>query len=223
FFFFQAEDGIRDFHVTGVQTCALPIFTKTASEPMPSWPFELSPQHTSTPSVRTAQVCRAPAETCVACRPPTTGATPADRTVVPWPSWPWVPAPHPRPALSSAIAQACGQPAPTEAKCSCVRASVGFTSHASPVGRERAGVTVARRDLLEELGRVDQRGHVAVLRRPAVAELATLACAPAEGLSLRRDRARVLDAGIQRDVVAECATRAERIVAGGKRQQCQQG
>src|SRR5690606_40148951 len=23
--FFQAEDGIRDFHVTGVQTCALPI------------------------------------------------------------------------------------------------------------------------------------------------------------------------------------------------------
>src|SRR5690606_9258537 len=25
FFFFKAEDGIRDFHVTGVQTCALPI------------------------------------------------------------------------------------------------------------------------------------------------------------------------------------------------------
>src|SRR5439155_5926105 len=25
-FFFQAEDGIRDGHVTGVQTCALPIF-----------------------------------------------------------------------------------------------------------------------------------------------------------------------------------------------------
>src|SRR5690606_21923002 len=24
--FFQAEDGIRDFHVTGVQTCALPIY-----------------------------------------------------------------------------------------------------------------------------------------------------------------------------------------------------
>src|SRR5690606_41193381 len=24
-FFFQADDGIRDFHVTGVQTCALPI------------------------------------------------------------------------------------------------------------------------------------------------------------------------------------------------------
>src|SRR5690606_40255320 len=26
FFFYQAEDGIRDFHVTGVQTCALPIW-----------------------------------------------------------------------------------------------------------------------------------------------------------------------------------------------------
>src|SRR5690606_40874617 len=27
-FFFQAEDGIRDFHVTGVQTCALPIWNR---------------------------------------------------------------------------------------------------------------------------------------------------------------------------------------------------
>src|SRR5256885_5000835 len=26
FFFFQAEDGIRDYKVTGVQTCALPIW-----------------------------------------------------------------------------------------------------------------------------------------------------------------------------------------------------
>src|SRR5690349_1417398 len=28
FFFFQAEDGIRDLYVTGVQTCALPIFQR---------------------------------------------------------------------------------------------------------------------------------------------------------------------------------------------------
>src|SRR5206468_6813686 len=28
FFFFQAEDGIRDLIVTGVQTCALPIYTE---------------------------------------------------------------------------------------------------------------------------------------------------------------------------------------------------
>src|SRR5690606_40551814 len=31
-FFFQAEDGIRDFHVTGVQTCALPICMNWAVE-----------------------------------------------------------------------------------------------------------------------------------------------------------------------------------------------
>src|SRR5690606_39284542 len=44
FFFFQAEDGIRDFHVTGVQTCALPIsscvlplmFTRAGSTPSSS-------------------------------------------------------------------------------------------------------------------------------------------------------------------------------------------
>src|SRR6266508_2760142 len=30
FFFFQAEDGIRDGHVTGVQTCALPILTESS-------------------------------------------------------------------------------------------------------------------------------------------------------------------------------------------------
>src|SRR2546421_5310507 len=29
FFFFQAEDGIRDLIVTGVQTCALPIFASS--------------------------------------------------------------------------------------------------------------------------------------------------------------------------------------------------
>src|SRR6266540_343723 len=29
FFFFQAEDGIRDRDVTGVQTCALPIWPST--------------------------------------------------------------------------------------------------------------------------------------------------------------------------------------------------
>src|SRR5215467_12859137 len=28
FFFFQAEDGIRDYKVTGVQTCALPIYDR---------------------------------------------------------------------------------------------------------------------------------------------------------------------------------------------------
>src|SRR2546430_4325065 len=31
FFFFQAEDGIRDLTVTGVQTCALPISAQVAA------------------------------------------------------------------------------------------------------------------------------------------------------------------------------------------------
>src|SRR5690606_28267840 len=35
FFFFQAEDGIRDFHVTGVQTCALPIWLQRGVLPRP--------------------------------------------------------------------------------------------------------------------------------------------------------------------------------------------
>src|SRR5438093_10151264 len=33
FFFFQAEDGIRDWSVTGVQTCALPISSGARSAP----------------------------------------------------------------------------------------------------------------------------------------------------------------------------------------------
>src|SRR5437763_17162424 len=32
FFFFQAEDGIRDTSVTGVQTCALPIFNEPSAQ-----------------------------------------------------------------------------------------------------------------------------------------------------------------------------------------------
>src|SRR5690625_7933453 len=31
-FFFQAEDGIRDGHVTGVQTCALPIYDHRSAD-----------------------------------------------------------------------------------------------------------------------------------------------------------------------------------------------
>src|SRR6266576_6356787 len=33
FFFFQAKDGIRDLYVTGVQTCALPIFPVAVMTP----------------------------------------------------------------------------------------------------------------------------------------------------------------------------------------------
>src|SRR2546427_10642402 len=39
-FFFQAEDGIRDLTVTGVQTCALPILFErfdALGKPLPTW------------------------------------------------------------------------------------------------------------------------------------------------------------------------------------------
>src|SRR5690606_39526853 len=41
FFFFQAEDGIRDFHVTGVQTCALPISWDTTCARVGCMPSKL--------------------------------------------------------------------------------------------------------------------------------------------------------------------------------------
>src|SRR2546429_5468085 len=40
-FFFQAEDGIRDVAVTGVQTCALPIFLPSWLGRVPSTPRDL--------------------------------------------------------------------------------------------------------------------------------------------------------------------------------------
>src|SRR5476649_1858107 len=40
FFFFQAEDGIRDHCVTGVQTCALPIFDDGKTTPFAEVPAE---------------------------------------------------------------------------------------------------------------------------------------------------------------------------------------
>src|SRR5690606_39426699 len=44
FFFFQAEDGIRDFHVTGVQTCALPISLDAVHTTQNRWPAMANPQ-----------------------------------------------------------------------------------------------------------------------------------------------------------------------------------
>src|SRR5207249_7928308 len=45
-FFFQAEDGIRDRNVTGVQTCALPIYRGSSPPPRP----RLATRSTSTSS-----------------------------------------------------------------------------------------------------------------------------------------------------------------------------
>src|SRR5690349_23492759 len=47
FFFFQAEDGIRDLYVTGVQTCALPISEGAAGphgRPAPVADLEVGPE-----------------------------------------------------------------------------------------------------------------------------------------------------------------------------------
>src|SRR2546426_4730560 len=61
FFFFQAEDGIRDYKVTGVQTCALPISDPAnlgsilRSADALGWEGVLVPEHRSvgiTPAVR---------------------------------------------------------------------------------------------------------------------------------------------------------------------------
>src|SRR5260221_2884940 len=41
FFFFQAEDGIRDHCVTGVQTCALPICVVIGNEVLDAMPVQL--------------------------------------------------------------------------------------------------------------------------------------------------------------------------------------
>src|SRR5688572_32258440 len=60
FFFFQAEDGIRDLTVTGVQTCALPIYVwgvpfsaagssrRTCPSGPPEWRAEARPDRKST-------------------------------------------------------------------------------------------------------------------------------------------------------------------------------
>src|SRR5205807_7558450 len=52
FFFFQAEDGIRDYKVTGVQTCALPI-----SDAYPPRPFVTSHSRRSA-EARSPQISR---------------------------------------------------------------------------------------------------------------------------------------------------------------------
>src|SRR5690606_40839517 len=64
FFFFQAEDGIRDFHVTGVQTCALPIYCRV--NPSPGRGAD-SPKHCSNGTCDSNLPARfPPSQTCAA-------------------------------------------------------------------------------------------------------------------------------------------------------------
>src|SRR5690625_5552921 len=55
-FLFQSEDGIRDGHVTGVQTCALPILSKLARDITNR--FVVGICRSAKSSVKTDQNCR---------------------------------------------------------------------------------------------------------------------------------------------------------------------
>src|SRR5205807_3024975 len=72
FFFFQAEDGIRDYKVTGVQTCALPIclFTRAKTgdgdAPRRPWGSWLTPR---APAIGT-RVTPQPYDADSGCPPP---------------------------------------------------------------------------------------------------------------------------------------------------------
>src|SRR5258707_10134654 len=50
FFFFQAEDGIRDIGVTGVQTCALPIYRQALNETVSHFKFTSKIDNESAPA-----------------------------------------------------------------------------------------------------------------------------------------------------------------------------
>src|SRR5256884_9942642 len=58
FFFFQAEDGIRDVAVTGVQTCALPISLRLAPRPIVT--AETSPRKTNCTSAFLTKISGSP-------------------------------------------------------------------------------------------------------------------------------------------------------------------
>src|SRR3954467_273391 len=60
-FFFQAEDGIRDYRVTGVQTCALPICLNSRRRHTRlscDWSSDGSEEHTSELQSHDNLVCR---------------------------------------------------------------------------------------------------------------------------------------------------------------------
>src|SRR3989475_6240816 len=70
FFFFQAEDGIRDLTVTGVQTCALPILTvyvpPKAADRIAGRLQTIAAQHQWALSIRTDSAALADADLAIA-------------------------------------------------------------------------------------------------------------------------------------------------------------
>src|SRR5215813_4761487 len=78
-FFFQAEDGIRDADVTGVQTCALPISLDVTST-APTIGFgEVRPRPRSASS-SARRMKRSAGSPSLTPRPPARPRTPVDRT-----------------------------------------------------------------------------------------------------------------------------------------------
>src|SRR5690606_39806498 len=73
-FLLQAEDGIRDFHVTGVQTCALPICSRVLS---------VSAKHSSSTGSRRVLV---PSTSDSSITPPTPGSPPTTKRMTKRPS-----------------------------------------------------------------------------------------------------------------------------------------
>src|SRR2546429_3736826 len=69
-FFFQAEDGIRDVAVTGVQTCALPIWAFPSTSATAAWAGFLALPTSSTPMrIRAGMPTAMPwSAACSACR-----------------------------------------------------------------------------------------------------------------------------------------------------------
>src|SRR5437868_13463450 len=116
FFFFQAEDGIRDRNVTGVQTCALPI---SVAQPVAVRPGQRGGNVAALPAARPGQPAPAarpgqptPARPGMETRQPAAaghGAPPNMRQGNPaQPA-----APNSRPGSTPATATRPGQPAPT--------------------------------------------------------------------------------------------------------------
>src|SRR5262249_58409877 len=66
FFFFQAEDGIRDWSVTGVQTCALPI-SKPAAWKLRDCAWSWAPTSTCRTAPATPHYMRRASLTRVSC------------------------------------------------------------------------------------------------------------------------------------------------------------
>src|SRR5258706_8561214 len=74
FFFFQAEDGIRDWSVTGVQTCALPISSSCTRPVLTGSVISRAPTNGRSPRTRIEsryRGCRNPgsADRCPSCPP----------------------------------------------------------------------------------------------------------------------------------------------------------